>query len=371
MDKQNVCENNMKFVRGIKMAKKMFGILVLAIFILSIVPMALAEQGDGNGKGVMEATKVKLDATKAKLDVTRERYMAAKEKYESAKYKYQEHKENLLQVREKVKSCKEDGECEEVKKNLKVGVKNHLEKTGDVILRSLDRLKSQVEESKVISEEEKEEALANLAEKEEELTALIDEIKEMSEDATAEELREAIRKLKDLWNDIKREQKWIVTQLINNRLSNVVDKHEEYYNAMEMRYSALEEKGASAEDLAELKAIIEKFREEVAELNDEQEEATEAWKKAKSSTEALEKAKSEQQDVREQMRVTKGVLREFTAKFREIYQGLNTEEDSGEVEEEEVEDDSSEVESEDTEDEQSENEEESEDESEEETTSQE
>ncbi len=337
----------MKLTGGVKMAKKMFGILVLAIFILSIVPMALAEQGDGNGKGVMEATKVKLDATKAKLDVTRERYMTAKQKYNDAKEKYQEHKSNLLQIRENVKDCKEDGECEIIKKNLRVGVKNHLEKTGDVILRSLDKLKSQVEDSVAMTDDEKEEALGNLAEKEESLVALMDEIKSMSEDATAEELREAIKKLKTQWNDIKKEQKWIITQLINNRLSNVVDKHEEYYNAMEMRYSALEEKGASEEDLTDLKEIMDQFKAEVAELNDEQEEATEAWKNAKSSTEALEKAKSEQQDVREQMKVTKEVLREFTAKFREIYQGLNAGEDSDEVEEEEeVEDDSSEVESE-------------------------
>jgi len=307
------------------MVKKLFGIFVLAIFILSVVPMALAETGNAN-EGMKEA--------KEKWDLARNRYAAAKENYKAAKEKYQNHKGNILEIRERVKACKEDDECKKGKKDLKVGVKNHLGKTGDVILRSLDKLKSRIEDSKTMTDDEKENALARLSVKEEELLTLIDRIKEMSEDATAEELREAIKSLKDLWKEIQREQKWVITQLINHRLSTVVDKHDEYYNAMEMRYSTLEEKGASAEDLESLKEIMERFREEVAKLNVEQEEATEAWKRAKSSPEGLEEAKAEQEDVREQMKITKEVLREFTAEFKEIYQELKTDEVEDESEDE-------------------------------------
>ena len=315
----------MKINGGLKMVKKLFGIFVLAIFILSVVPMALAETGNAN-EGMKEA--------KEKWDLARNRYAAAKENYKAAKEKYQNHKGNILEIRERVKACKEDDECKKGKKDLKVGVKNHLGKTGDVILRSLDKLKSRIEDSKTMTDDEKENALARLSVKEEELLTLIDRIKEMSEDATAEELREAIKSLKDLWKEIQREQKWVITQLINHRLSTVVDKHDEYYNAMEMRYSTLEEKGASAEDLESLKEIMERFREEVAKLNVEQEEATEAWKKAKSSPEGLEEAKAEQEDVREQMKITKEVLREFTAEFKEIYQELKTDEVEDESEDE-------------------------------------
>ena len=307
------------------MVKKLFGIFVLAIFILSVVPMALAETGNAN-EGMKEA--------KEKWDLARNRYAAAKENYKAAKEKYQNHKGNILEIRERVKACKEDDECKKGKKDLKLGVKNHLGKTGDVILRSLDKLKSRIEDSKTMTDDEKENALARLSVKEEELLTLIDRIKEMSEDATAEELREAIKSLKDLWKEIQREQKWVITQLINHRLSTVVDKHDEYYNAMEMRYSTLEEKGASAEDLESLKEIMERFREEVAKLNVEQEEATEAWKRAKSSPEGLEEAKAEQEDVREQMKITKEVLREFTAEFKEIYQELKTDEVEDESEDE-------------------------------------
>jgi hypothetical protein len=315
----------MKINGGLKMVKKLFGIFVLAIFILSVVPMALAETGNAN-EGMKEA--------KEKWDLARNRYAAAKENYKAAKEKYQNHKGNILEIRERVKACKEDDECKKGKKDLKVGVKNHLGKTGDVILRSLDKLKSRIEDSKTMTDDEKENALARLSVKEEELLTLIDRIKEMSEDATAEELREAIKSLKDLWKEIQREQKWVITQLINHRLSTVVDKHDEYYNAMEMRYSTLEEKGASAEDLESLKEIMERFREEVAKLNVEQEEATEAWKRAKSSPEGLEEAKAEQEDVREQMKITKEVLREFTAEFKEIYQELKTDEVEDESEDE-------------------------------------
>ena len=97
------------------MVKKMFGVLVLALFILSAVPMALAEPGTGNGDGVMKNAKDKLGVAKERFDVAKGKYFAAKEKYKDAKEKYQEHKGNLLQIRENVKECKENEDCDEYK----------------------------------------------------------------------------------------------------------------------------------------------------------------------------------------------------------------------------------------------------------------
>lgn len=343
--------------------------IIMVIFVLSIVPMVIAEQGDGTGpkapNGNLGIAKERIGVAKEKMSNARERFLQAQNKYKDAKNKYQEQKEMVLQVRERVKACQDEEteDCPQAKKNLKVGVKNHLAKTGEVALRSLEKLSAKVEDSTAMTDEEKEEALDKISELTTKLEELISELEEMKDDATAEELRAKIKELKELWNDSKKESKWIITQLINNKMGNVVEKHAEYYNAMEMRYTNLEEQGASEEDLAELKEIMDEFKSAVDQLNEDYLAADAAWKEVKSNPEKLEEAKGLQQKVREGMKETTILLREFTSEFREINKELKSgdlESDEDEVEEEEeVEmEDESEVEEEVEEEEESENEEE-------------
>ncbi|MBT6773899.1 hypothetical protein HOA91_00870 [Candidatus Woesearchaeota archaeon] len=324
-----------------KIMKKMFALAVLAIFMLSIVPAALAEEvADGaTEQEPLKATKEPgkqakkvLADTKNGLKLTRERLRLLKTKHLEAKEKFQEQKQNVLRIRDRVKACQEDSEeCQKNKKDLKVGVKNHLVKTSDLILRSLEKLVDQIENAKNLTDEEKEEALAKVTSMEEELTAKKAELEALGSEVTAEEIRAGIKELKELWNRIRKEQRWIVTQLINNKMGNVVDKHDEFYNAMEMRISGLEEKGVSEADLEAVKRIADKFKEAVEQLKADQEEAEEAWANAKSDPDALELAKEKQKVVREDMKATKDLLREFVKAFNEAkpkkeYLGEETEE---------------------------------------------
>ena len=305
----------------------MFAMAVLAIFMLSIVPAALAEEvADGaTEQEPLKATKEPgkqakkvLADTKNGLKLTRERLRLLKTKHLEAKEKFQEQKQNVLRIRDRVKACQEDSEeCQKNKKDLKVGVKNHLVKTSDLILRSLEKLVDQIENAKNLTDEEKEEALAKVTSMEEELTAKKAELEALGSEVTAEEIRAGIKELKELWNRIRKEQRWIVTQLINNKMGNVVDKHDQFYNAMEMRISSLEEKGVSEADLADVKRIADKFKEAVDNLKADQEEAEAAWANAKSDPDALELAKEKQKVVREDMKATKDLLREFVKAFNE------------------------------------------------------
>jgi len=308
-----------------KIMKKMFALAVLAIFMLSIVPAVLAEEGVGDVEP-LKATKEPgkqaknlIENTKEKIVQTRERLQFLKTKHLEAKEKFEEQKQNVLKIRDRVKACQEDSEeCLKVKKDLKVGVKNHLVKTSDLILRSLDKLVDQIENAKNLTDEEKEDALAKVTVMEEELTAKKTELEALGGDVTAEEIKAGIKELKELWNRIRKEQRWIVTQLINNKMGTVVDKHDEFYNAMEMRISSLEDKDVSEEDLTNVKAVMEEFKEAVDNLKADQEEAEEAWADAKYDPEALELAKEKQQVVREDMKETKDLLREFVVEFNKV-----------------------------------------------------
>jgi len=349
------------------MRKKILTMLVMVIFILSVLPAVLAEDGKDSGdvpelynekvgkgkedgKGpVLEAAKEKVEFAKEKLEQAKERYQDAKEKYSAARERYQDQKEDLEKAKERIKSCDDDDEsddsCVNVKKDLKVGVKNHLEKITELIQRSLERLESQITDSKVMTDADKEEAYAKLSESKVKLETLLAEIQLLSENSTPTELREKIKELKNLWNEVSKEERWLITQLINHKMDNLVEKHNEFHNAMQMRYQYLEEKGANAEDLADLQEIIDQFKEEVDELNELQVHADAAWKQAKSDSKEMEAAKEAQTQVRKQMTVTKEVLKKFTAKYKEIQQDLglikNSDDSSEEDNSEEVGEDNS------------------------------
>ena len=326
--------------------KKMFALAVLAIFMLSIVPAALAEEvpevtfedgkvtGEGSEdiplpatneaekhrrKGLLIAAKEVAGEAKGKLKINRERLQMLKEKHLEAKEHFQKQKKNVLEIRDRVRGCQEDSEeCKIAKKDLKVGVKNHLVKTSELILRSLEKLVDRIENANNLTEDEKQAALDKVAALEDELTAKKDQLAALGEDVTAEELRAGIKELKELWNKIRKEQRWIVTQLINNKMGNIVDKHDEFYNAMEMRISNLEEKGAAEEDLANLRTIASDFKDAVEQLKADKEEADAAWVNAKSNPEALELAKEKQRIVREDMKETKDLLRKFVVEYNKV-----------------------------------------------------
>jgi len=364
-----------RFNKMTKTMKKMFALAVLAIFMLSILPVALAEEETGTGvedvpavdgtedvleepvKGkenkvppkkqvnIKQKSKKFLEETKEKIRNNRERYNKLKEKQKEAKQFVEKHRERLNELKGKVNKCEGD-DCKEFKKNLKVGVKNHLVKTSDLIARSVEKLLDRIENSNVMTDEEKEEALVKVRALEEKLSAKKDEIEAMADEATAAEIRGKIKELKDLWNEIRKEQRWIITQLINNKMGNLADKHDEFYNSMQMRISNLKEKGATDEQLEKVRTIAEEFKVAVDKLKADQEAADAAWENSKVSKERLEDAKEKQIVVRKDLRETKELLREFVKEFKsievdEVDEEVEDVEESevGEAEEEEAEED--------------------------------
>ncbi|MBT4651212.1 hypothetical protein HOC13_01695 [Candidatus Woesearchaeota archaeon] len=323
-----------------KYTNKLMAILMLTIFLISLAPLALAEDSEDQlpTKPLPKTKELKkvVENTKEKLIKTREQYQQLKERHEQAKEKFAEQKERIIQFGEKIKDCKEDTEqCKGLKSELKVGVKTHLLRTADVILKSLEKLEDRIENSENLSEEEKQEALSKLAEDKAELEAKIAEVEALSEDASAEELREAIKELKDLWQNLKQSQQFYITQLTNHKMENLVGKHRDILVAMDNRIATIEEQGV--ENLEELKAIREEFSESVNKLEEDFADSEEAWKNAKDSPsrESVEAAHQAQKLVREDLKETKDLLREFVQEFNVKYQEIKSDEIPAEVNEDE------------------------------------
>src|SRR3989338_3871213 len=271
-----------------KLMQKLAAVMMLLVFVMSIMPVALAEntaEGDedvnveinveasvdntddnNDSDNENDETEVEVEAEvkennnrkpfkvvkqikkevsreervlveyKMKLDRTRKNFEQAQENYRAAKERLLNNKESLVDLRKDIKECKDEGTCDELKKDLRIRVKQHLLKTNELIARSLEKLTSKVNDSEVLTEEEKTEALAKINELEAELTAKKEAVEVLAEEATNEELKAAIKELKEVLQKVRKEQKIIVASLMNSRLKNVIGvKLPDYAEAMSSR----------------------------------------------------------------------------------------------------------------------------------------
>ncbi len=313
--------------------KTIVGMIVLALFIVSIIPLALAEEGrdngndrkmlndDGNKSTVKEqrdAMKARLEASKENIEQVREQMKQAKEKYQEAREQYREQKEDLKELRDRVKKCKEtddSGECVTVRQSVNKGAKNHLLRTSDLIEKSLERLQERVSSSSVLTAEEKQSALDAINKLEEEVMAEKERVTALAENASAEELRAAVKDLKKTWQDVSKAQKRIIALLTSSKLDHLVEKHEDYVTGMQKRIDALREKGV---DVTRLDAIFVQFKAAVATLQEDHAQARQFWLSADANKGSLDNWHGAQEQVREDLRETKRLLREFVKATAEL-----------------------------------------------------
>ncbi|MDO8656614.1 MAG: hypothetical protein Q7K45_05225 [Nanoarchaeota archaeon] len=327
--------------------KKMAVFAVLALFIISMVPAAFAERGDdssnsGRGEDSSEREKqlrMKKDAAVERVNKVRENIDEArenvkeirenikekKELYKEAKDAFNEKKEQLSELKQKARCTEDNVDCHSKKKDLRKGVRDHLVKTIELIDSSLEKLQEQVDKSKVLSEEEKQEAFQKIKVLQTELELKKTELQALADDMTNKELQIKIRELKDLWHKVQKEQRWIVTQLINSKQDNLVDIYVHYGEKAEAQILKLAEQGA---DVTSLKELLAKYNAKMEELKIAHTDARTAWMNAKSSPEAMDKAKELQTKFREKATETKTVLRELLRQVNEMQKQLHDDAES-------------------------------------------
>lgn len=376
----------------LKLLQKPFALFVLMLFLISVAPVAFADSdgvagvdvedsdddnengleandgdevenddeleaeddGDGN-KNELErkvrarelkekGIKIKERVEKSKEDMerARERFIEAKDSYGEAKEKFENDKEALFKLRDQVKECQKDGDCELKKFNLRNGVNKHLVKTIELIEKSLEKLVNKVSESE-LDDETKENALTQIAELEAKLSAEKVEVEALADGGSAEELRNAIKAMKKTWQDTRHIQKRIVASLTHSKLGDLVEKHIGLVRSMDAKIENLEKKGA---DVSELVEIRERFSAKVSEIEAEYDAAKEEWKAAENKQEASEAWRIAQAKVRESMKESREILLKFAIKFVEIKKSLEETEEAEESETDKSEDSGTEVEEE-------------------------
>ena len=310
--------------------KKIGVALILLLFVLSIVPVALAESDSSNGKDAMkdvikarllgQANKIRAnikevdfqgvrdkiqehlndsnaskkilqrsetlkDLAEKKLLEARDRLQQSRENYVKIKDRYnqavEDHNKQLARIRTldaEARRCNDDSEeCQAKKTELKLGVTNHLEKTIDVVERALDKLKDRINNIDDLSQEEKDNALSLVSTMDDRLNVVKDKVDGFDENTSKEDIQSAITDLKSIAQDARKLQRRIVTLLIDAKLNTLVQKHDEFRNGMELRIKTLQDKGIDTSDLED---ILKEFDQKVEKLKEDYQTAQQKWENA-------------------------------------------------------------------------------------------
>lgn len=363
--------------------QKISAMLVLSLFLLSVVPAGLADEGknvvdvnaevevkvesEENDSEVKEEVRIKTEekdgevkeeaeiktevkdgsfknvkrikkevkAVQKDLRKERERLEEAKERFKEAKEDQREHRQKVLDLNKAVKRCDSDKkDCATLKVELRLGVKNHLQKSVQVVERSLEKLAKTVEKMEDLSEDEKEHALSLVADLDAELQAQKAKIDSFTSETSKEEIRAAIKDLKDLNQKVHKMQRRLVGLLVNAKLHVLVEKHAELHAQMQARIDALAAAGA---EVSELEAILAEFDAKTEELKQDYEAAKQAWMEADTAGDFDQfnrGLRDGQHEVRKDLQETKKILRKFMAEYREIQRDLEGKNESEEASEE-------------------------------------
>lgn len=326
--------------------KKIIAAIILALFVISVVPMALAEEVNENEdqqdqiedrplqerhqrtKARIAAQREQLITDKQELQQraktlrqnTQERikqmrvtYKDAKEHYQTARTRFNEHKQDLHALRERLQNCEED--CEQIKQDLRNGASTHLLKALDVMEQNTQRLEAKLVEQDLDT--------ATLSEIKQNIQTQQDALENLGEENQASQLKDIAKQTRLIHKDLKQVHRIVVAQLLHQKITTVIDKHAAISDRMQAKIDKI---GGSAE----LEEIKEKFDQQVAQITDMHQESADLFSEVQSGKEAHDLWHAAHLEVRKELKASKQYLREFM----QVYSTLQSENDTQDGEQE-------------------------------------
>ncbi len=308
-------------VLTMSLIKKITALLLALMLVMTVMPLAFArnegeQRANANPSVGKEINEVRAQI-KEKAQELRTEIKDLKEQYQAKKKEYQDNKEKVAELQKETKNCKKAEECDQSKADLRSGVKDYLLKNIAVIDASIQQVKERIEKSPVLTTEQKTEALAALASSLTELKTKEESLLAM-QNVSAKDLKEAIKDLKKSWSEIKKTEQWLLAQLINSKMNNLVEKYGTYSVALEAKISELQAKSV---DVTELSALKEKFDVSLEKLKTDQANLDQVWLDFKASTDkeaAIKTVREAQKQLKEDFNVGKEILKEFMSKYKEL-----------------------------------------------------
>jgi len=306
--------------------KKLIALIVMSIFLLSIVPMAFAENGRSSGRNRLEVeredeneveheTETEIEDSgddslddsrlkaKEKIKLKKIEYLKSREEFVKLKLKVREGKSEAEKTRTKLRSCADvaTDDCS----NAKGKYNEHISEVVQLVITKLEELKANMQSIESADAD----VATNAASK---VDALIFELNSKLEAvksaATKEEYKNALMELKD---SVKKAQDYIrafLPQTFNYRLGGVLIKAEQLGARLEKLLQKAKERG---KDVTKVTPLVESFKKTLGESKQKFEEAKKLFSQNK-----LEDAKTVMKEAHQLLKKAHEILKQIHASLK-------------------------------------------------------
>lgn len=356
--------------------KKAISIAILAIFLVSILPLSLAEEDDntdetdtatsmGNGGRLKERLKeieeerterlkdlqenpdwAKYNETlgykarvldKIKIEKARENYIKAKERFILKKMDLEQAKLKFQEKQELRKQCKETGDCNITDEELIEHAKNFLGNSADAIIEHLNKVKEKIQENEDLTDEEANAMIAKIDAK----IAEIEAAKEQVQNATTrQEIVDAAQTINAAWKNIKMQTEVYANGLINARIGGIIVKSDHLSEKLSKILARME---ANGKNVSDVQPLIDEFDAKIKLAKEKYEAAVQAYKEYWLAEDKPE-AKDKLEEAKDLLKEAKEALKDANEKLREIVKAIKEKNGEEEIEDENKEEDEEEQE---------------------------
>ncbi len=342
-----------------KISVKILSLLLMAMFLVSLVPAAFAVQGNENKadspeptgyvvggdreefvakaeqrrqdllekrEGVVAArTRQRLNVANKREELLRrfqenkaemiEKVAKAIQKRTEAIEKFREAKVDLAKNKEKLKACKgkADATCTEERRKTRKNAQKFLLNAAYRMTGLLEKARERIQKSDRLSEEEKATAIASIEARMQDVVSAQETIEATTEAATKEEVKESAKMLRETWRKANKEIKEKTAREVSGKIGGTLVKIERLQAKLERTVEKLKQKGM---DTTPIEAMMQQFENKIAEGKAAHEVAMQKFQEGKAN-EATTNIRAAHKRIKEAHRLLKDVVR----KIRKAHQG--------------------------------------------------
>ena len=190
----------------------------------------------------------KREISKLRLERARKNFMRAKNAYLMAKNAYNEKRRIFLDVKKKLKDCKNlnSTRCNDIRERIKEDAKNFTIRAAEMIINHLEKIESKIEVDENMDEADAQHITLDLNNTINRLNGIIDDIKKAQ---TKNDIRDAARKIDSIWRRIKYRERVYAYRLINSDMWGVLKKSEKIEDRFDAKLAEMEERGINVSEL--------------------------------------------------------------------------------------------------------------------------
>src|SRR3989344_1989793 len=165
----------------------------------------ITEEARSIKRTVLERREVVGKRITAQINEARKKAFEAKEEYKTIREDYIEKKRELSESKTNYRECLSSGteECKRTVRQVKINAKEHLINSADLIIKNLEELKSKIQSSTELSEEEINKLVASIEEEIRKITEAKSVLENINEDTSREDIQEAAKTIKEAWKNAK------------------------------------------------------------------------------------------------------------------------------------------------------------------------